>query len=244
MINEKEIAKLIYEGLKQNTPEKVTNLISRELKEEKTKKLNFTKTPLLNAIGRELGKLIKDNDQLLDALLKVWKNGEREEKLISISAIGVVAKREYQKIRQLILKILADINNWEICDQLALRVISVLAVENKKEIFSLMKEWVSSENKWLRRLAVATIPPFIRAKKSEAEICLQLLEPVMADKDRDVKKAVGWALREISKKDPESVYNFLTKWAKNKEKNTASIIKDGMKKLPENLQGELLKQLK
>jgi 3-methyladenine DNA glycosylase AlkD len=36
----------------------------------------------------------------------------------------------------------------------------------------------------------------------------------MKEEDKDVKKAIGWALREIIKKDPESVFKFLQKWAK------------------------------
>lgn len=72
-----------------------------------------------------------------------------------------------------------------------------------------MEEWIKSENKWIRRLAIATIPPYIRAKPEESMICLEFLERVMYEEDKDVKKAIGWALREVSKKDPESVFKFL-----------------------------------
>jgi 3-methyladenine DNA glycosylase AlkD len=60
-------------------------------------------------------------------------------------------------------------------------------------------------------LAIATIPPYIRAKKTESKIYLELLKKVMREEDKDVKKAIGWALREITKKDPKSVFEFLGK---------------------------------
>jgi len=65
----------------------------------------------------------------------------------------------------------------------------------------------------------------------------------MREQEQNVKKAVGWALREISKKDKESVFNFLKKWAKEDNKDTKWIIKDGMKKLEQTEQTELKKLL-
>lgn len=61
----------------------------------------------------------------------------------------------------------------------------------------------------------------------------------MREKDRDVKKAISWALREVTKKDPKAVFEFLQKWAKINDKNTKWIIKEGMKKLSEKEQKEL-----
>ena len=88
-------------------------------------------------------------------------------------------------------------------------------------------------------MAVATIPPYIRAEKTESKVCLELLDEAMKEEDKDVKKAIGWALREITKKDPESVFEFLQKWSKVEDKNTKWIRKEGMKKLSNKEQEKL-----
>ena len=63
----------------------------------------------------------------------------------------------------------------------------------------------------------------------------------MMDKDKDIKKAVSWILREITKKNPEEVAQFLIKWAKaNQNKDTRWIIKDGMIKLNKDEQEKIL----
>ena len=165
MKDKKEIAKLIHDGLKKEDIESTLSLISKELEEGKTDKLKFTRTPLLNSIGQELGKLLLEEDWKFEKLLKLWKKGKRDERLIVISAL--------EKIK----------------------VIVNLAVQNQKEIFSLMEQWINSDNKWLRRLAVATIPPYIRARKTESKICLEFLDKTMREEDKDVKKAISWALR-------------------------------------------------
>ncbi|MBC7091234.1 MAG: DNA alkylation repair protein [Nitrososphaeria archaeon] len=52
-------------------------------------------------------------------------------------------------------------------------------------------------------------------------------------------KAIGWALREVTKKDPDSVFEFLQKWSEVEDKNTKWIIKEGMKKLSDKKQEKL-----
>jgi 3-methyladenine DNA glycosylase AlkC len=46
-------------------------------------------------------------------------------------------------------------------------------------------------------------------------------------------------LREVTKKDPGSVFELLQKWAKDKDKNVRAIIKAGMKKLQKEKQEEI-----
>jgi len=239
MKNKSRISKSIFEELKKGNIESAISSISKELKKEKTDKLQITKTSLLNSIGQELSKLLINEKWKFEKLMELWKKGKRDEKLIVISALGEISKKDYENSKQFVLNVLKDIIDWEICDQLSLKVIVNLAVQNQKELFSLMHEWIKSKNKWIRRLAVATIPPYIRAKGTESKTCLKLLNKVMKEKDRDVKKAIGWALREITKKDPKSVFEFLQKWAKIKDKNIKWIIKEGMKKLAREEQEKL-----
>jgi 3-methyladenine DNA glycosylase AlkD len=239
MMRNKEIAKLIYGELKKGDIKSTISLISKGLEEQKTGKLQITKTPLLNSIGQELGKLLINEDWKFERLMALWKEGKRDERLIVISALEKISKKDYENSKQFVLNVLEDISDWEICDQLGLKVIVNLAVQNQKEMFSLMRKWIKSKNKWIRRLAVATIPPYIRAVKAESKVCLQLLDEAMKEEDKDVKKAIGWALREITKKDPKSVFEFLQKWAKFEDKNTKWIIKEGMKKLVKDEQEKL-----
>jgi 3-methyladenine DNA glycosylase AlkD len=114
-----------------------------------------------------------------------------------------------------------------------------------KELFPLLHKWSKDSNKWIRRLAMASLTPLVRDKKyklSGEEFAI--ISNLMKDEDRDVKKGVSWVLREFTKKDSQKVLNFLIKWAKSKpDKNTKWVIKDGMKKLPKEKQAEILKIL-
>jgi len=229
----------VYDGLGEGNIQHVLSLISEFLKGERTNKLKLTPTPLLNSVGREIGKLLIKDSWRFKRLMELWKKGKRDERLIVISALGEISKKDYENSKSFVLNILDDIPDWEICDQLAVKTVVSLVTQNKDEMFSLMEEWIKSKNKWIRRLAVATITAHMRRAKTESKICLQLLNEVMKEEDRDVKKAVGWALREVTKKDPEAVFEFLQRWAKVKDKNVRSIIKQGMKKLSKEKQEEI-----
>ncbi len=243
-MDSKEIAAEIYEDIKSENPSKVIELIRSVFVNEKTNKAKFTKTTLLNSVGQKLGKLLLNDDWNFEKLLELWKNGGRDEKLIVINAVGVIGKKDYKGTKEFVLRVVKDILDWEICDQLALKAVVHLLVQNRDEMFSIMESWKKSKSKWTRRLSVAVIPPYIRAKPDDFEICLNFLKGLMNESDRDVKKAIGWALREIAKKNPDAVFNFLLKQIKTTDKNTRQIIKDGMKKLPHEKQNLLLSLMK
>ena len=249
---EKKIAELIYAKLKQKKHGDAFSLLSKELSKEKTGKIGITKTPLLVSTGKELGKLLLNEDWKFEELRNLWKlslsekenlaqglAGGREARLIIIGALSMISKKEYGETKRFVSEISESIADWETCDQLALRVIINLAIKNRDELFSVMKAWSEHENKWIRRLAAATIVPYIRARKQEARTCLKLLNNMMEEEDKEVKKAIAWALREITKKDADAVSEFLHEWAKVNNRNTRWIIREGMKKLSSEEQDRL-----
>ncbi|MHA1834936.1 MAG: DNA alkylation repair protein [Candidatus Baldrarchaeia archaeon] len=238
----KSLAVKLHQKLKENDLNGFKEILLSSLEKEKTKKLGIVKTPTLNSIGKELGKLLVKDEWKFERLLDCWKlslkNARRDKygvltgreiKYVVINALGEVSKKEYQNARNFVLNILNDLQDWEMVDTLALRVIVNLAKQNQEEMFYLLKKWTKSNNKWVRRLSAASIPSFIRAKPIEAKICLKIIENLMEDEDLDVKKAVAWALREISKKDPKAVYEFLLNYTNTQNKDTKWIIKEGIK---------------
>ncbi|MCD6411680.1 MAG: DNA alkylation repair protein [Thermoplasmata archaeon] len=80
---------------------------------------------------------------------------------------------------------------------------------------------------------MATIAPYIRAKPNEAKLCLEVVEKLMREEDKNVRKAIAWALREISKKDPKTAHEFLQRYASSEDVNTRWIVREGSKKFQE-----------
>ena len=72
--------------------------------------------------------------------------------------------------------------------------------------------WAASPDRWRRRLAlVATVPLNSRARGGQGDTArtLRVCAALVDDRDDMVVKALSWALRELSKRDPRSVAGFL-----------------------------------
>jgi 3-methyladenine DNA glycosylase AlkD len=76
----------------------------------------------------------------------------------------------------------------------------------------LVSRWARSPNRWWRRAAlVSTVPLNNKARggSGDAERTLKVCSSLISDRDDVVVKALSWALRELSKRDPKSVRRFL-----------------------------------
>jgi 3-methyladenine DNA glycosylase AlkD len=77
-----------------------------------------------------------------------------------------------------------------------------------------MIAWAKSSDRWLRRLSlVATVPLNSRARGGEGDSrrTLRICRLLLDDRDAMVVKAMSWALRELSKRNPQIVEDFILK---------------------------------
>jgi len=80
---------------------------------------------------------------------------------------------------------------------------------------ALIRRWASSSDRWWRRTAAASTIALnnkARGGRGDTVRTLMVCEMLVADRDDMVVKALSWALRELSKRDPESVRSFLRKY--------------------------------
>lgn len=81
-----------------------------------------------------------------------------------------------------------------------------------------IRRWARSKDRWWRRAAlVSTVPLNLKARggtgdpSRTVDICAMLVK----DRDDMVVKALSWALRELAKRNPETVRQFLVKHGHN-----------------------------
>ena len=102
------------------------------------------------------------------------------------------------------------INNWDLVDLSAPKIIGKYIYENynNKEILSFLNNLYNSENKWQRRIAIVSNLTLI--KNNKYNLSLRFLKRTINDNFILNNKALGWMLREISKKDQELIIKFLS----------------------------------
>ena len=202
-----------------------------------------TPLPVLRVIAAEIARQGKKEPQSVLPMLKtLWDNGSFEERQIVGKVMERMAKKYPAECLALVPGFLPTLDNWANCDNLACFGMEPIALQMTDEVLSLCERWVRDENKWIRRFGVVVLRAFGKAEVPER--AFEILDQAMTDRDSDVKKGTAWILRDLSKRHPAHVFKFLLSWAQsNPNRNTVWIIKNGMKKLPEDQQQQFVEVL-
>lgn len=103
---------------------------------------------------------------------------------------------------------LARVNNWDLVDASAPKILGEWLLERSSER-TILIDLAKSETMWERRVAVVATMPLIHA--GECQEILQLAKMLILDKHDLMHKAIGWMLREVWKQDPDMLRPFLEK---------------------------------
>jgi 3-methyladenine DNA glycosylase AlkD len=104
----------------------------------------------------------------------------------------------------------AALNNWDLVDTVAPRLIGAYLLEHP-ELQSRLSEWARSPVLWERRIAMLSTLAFIRA--GDFEPTLKLAGLLLQDPHDLMHKAVGWMLREVGNRDLAAEESFLDRHA-------------------------------
>jgi len=111
-----------------------------------------------------------------------------------------------KKIYHLYVKRTKYINNWDLVDLSAPKIIGPYLDGGSR---ALLYRLVRSRNLWERRIAILATFPYIR--QGDFVDALSIYEKLLGDDEDLMHKAIGWMLREVGKKDVAVLESFLQK---------------------------------
>ncbi|NMC35989.1 DNA alkylation repair protein [Candidatus Beckwithbacteria bacterium] len=162
---------------------------------------------------RQLVKKHKDLDFL--ALQKLLQNKIHEYRLVAllilVEQFGKADENKQRQVFNFYLKNTSHINNWDLVDLSAPKIIGAYLLSKKPERKTLY-QLAKSSNLWEKRIAILATYTFI--KNGELEDTLKISEILLKDKHDLIHKAVGWMLRELGKIDQNLEEQFLQKYGK------------------------------
>lgn len=97
---------------------------------------------------------------------------------------------------------------WAHVDYLATNVIDPLVAANPA-LLPRTRAWAKDEDFWVRRTALLSQLRALRRGGGDFVLFGNLAAPMLEEKEFFIRKAIGWVLREVSKKRPELVRDFL-----------------------------------
>ena len=177
-------------------------------------------------------------DLSLHDLQKLLNSVYHEERLTALLILVLryprVDKKEQEKIYKFYLKNTRNINNWDLVDLTAEKIIGpCLEGKDKSVLFKLAR----SKNLWEKRIAILSTFHYI--KKGESKLTLQIAEMLLNDDHDLMHKAVGWMLREVGKRCGEKEEEeFLKKYYK---KMPRTMLRYAIERFAENKRLKYLK---
>ena len=140
--------------------------------------------------GRLLGSTFHE-DRLLALLI-----------LVRLYSRGDEASRG--EIYRLYLKSARFINNWDLVDSSAEHIVGAFLWDRPRAPLGRLAK---SVDLWERRIAVMATFHFV--KRGEFGETLAVARALLSDREDLIHKAVGWMLREVGNRDPETEEEFL-----------------------------------
>jgi 3-methyladenine DNA glycosylase AlkD len=171
------------------------------------------KVPQLRALARELAKHHAIDLEAACALLDAaCAGGAREEILLGTMLVArhrrAVANMPWSRVTRW----LRAIDNWEVCDLLATSVAAPV-VAARLELVDELVRVARAEGSWSRRFAAATAAALNQHGRTHAAEALRVCACLLADREPTVRKATGWAIREVAKRDEVMAFEFLRRHA-------------------------------
>lgn len=143
------------------------------------------------------------------AIEDLWDHAtHREERY---AAIELAAHPPYQRFISLALlplyrRMIQEGAWWDLVDALAQRV-AVLLATYPDRIKPTLRAWARHDSIWLRRVAIIAQVSF----RNETDLALlhDAIAPSLGSSEFFLRKAIGWALRELAKANPAEVRRYL-----------------------------------
>ncbi|MEV4252579.1 DNA alkylation repair protein [Spirillospora sp. NPDC049652] len=149
---------------------------------------------------------------LADGLWAVTESG-RPVHEARLAAIEVLARRvDVLEARDLAFaeRLVRDSSTWALVDNLAEKVVGVLAL-SYPQVADALDEWVADEYLWIRRTAILALLAGIRRGTPDLVRIDRYGEVSLDETEFFIRKALGWVLRALSKKDPAWVADWTSR---------------------------------
>jgi 3-methyladenine DNA glycosylase AlkD len=173
----------------------------------------LTSPGLKAAIGpvlRDPAHALPSRDAWIATIEAIWREATHREHWYA--AIALARHRPYRAwvdsdAMPLWESLIRDGAWWDVVDDIATHLVrdtllAAPAVEGLR-----MRAWAGSDSLWVRRAAI--ISQVGARERLDQQLLADVIEPNIADPDFFSRKAIGWALRDHARHDPDWVRRFV-----------------------------------
>lgn len=150
-----------------------------------------------------------DRARLVELVYRLWERPLFELKAVAVALLERRVRELDPSDLELVEHLLRRSSTWALVDWLSTKVGAPLVERDPAAAKSTLGRWSVDGDFWVRRAAMLTLLPALRAGAGDFELFASFAEGMLDEKEFFIRKAIGWVLRDVSKKRPQLVFDFL-----------------------------------
>jgi 3-methyladenine DNA glycosylase AlkD len=159
---------------------------------------------------------------------ELWSTDLYELRSAGIALLSRYARLLEERDLPWLLGFVRRSKTWAHVDWLAADVIGGVVGESRTALRRL-PAWAKDDNFWVRRTALLAQLRQLSHQSGDFDLFARLAAPMLGEREFFIRKAIGWVLREVSKKRPELVFDFLRE---HRDEVSGLTLSEGAKYLP------------
>ena len=191
----------------------------------------------LRATAREIvdGHPDLDHDRLVALVRALWQEPVFELKALGVALLerrpDLLAAHDLRFIEEL----LRHSGTWALVDWICTKVAAPIVARTPAATV-VLERWSRDGDFWLRRAALLAQLPELRAGRGDFALFARFASAMVEEREFFIRKAIGWVLRDVSRKRPELAFGFL---AAHIDRVSGLTLREGSKYLTEAQRREL-----
>ena len=170
---------------------------------------------------------------LADAL---WTRGVFDLRAAAVVALEARAQLLSSGDIVSVERMIREASTWALVDTLAIHVGGPLVVRFAA-LGDVLDCWACDDDFWVRRAAMLTLLVPLRRGSGDFGRFSRYADDMLEEKEFFIRKAIGWVLREVGKKRPRLVSDWL---APRTHRASGVTVREAVRYLPERQRGALL----
>ena len=99
---------------------------------------------------------------------------------------------------------------WDVCDEIAHHLVGAVLMAHPEEATAVMRAWSTDDHLWIRRCSI--LSQGTHKDKTDPALLRDCILPSIDDTDFFSRKAIGWALRDYARENPDWVVAFVNEF--------------------------------
>jgi 3-methyladenine DNA glycosylase AlkD len=150
-----------------------------------------------------------DHATLVELVGALWSRPVHELRMAAVEVLDLEAGQLTADDVPLLERLLRESRTWALVDGLSASVVGQVVERYPDELTTVLDRWSTDDDVWIRRSALLANLVALRKGGGDFERFGRIADRLLDDPEFWIRKAIGWVLRDTSRKRPELVAAWL-----------------------------------